>query len=56
MKKLIVMTIGVALIRQVAKYFKINSFEDLVNLVKPLVKDAWPQAVHKVQKLSHSLN
>jgi len=56
MKKLIAMTIGVALVRQVAKYFKINSFEDLVNLVRPFVKEVWPQAVHKVQKLSHSLN
>ncbi|MBA3664001.1 MAG: hypothetical protein H0W61_07310 [Bacteroidetes bacterium] len=43
MKNLILMTIGVAVLRQVANYFKIKSFEDMVKLVKPFIKEAVKQ-------------
>ncbi|MGZ3899994.1 MAG: hypothetical protein ACXVNM_02820 [Bacteroidia bacterium] len=56
MKKIILLALGVVVIRQVAKYFKINTFDDVVNLVKPFAKEVWPRAVNKVQNLSHSLN
>lgn len=36
MKQLIVLAIGVAVLGMVAKYFKINSFEDIKNLVPDL--------------------
>lgn len=40
------MTIGVAVLRQVARYFKIKSFDDVVHLVKPLVKDMVREVKH----------
>ncbi|MGZ3899995.1 MAG: hypothetical protein ACXVNM_02825 [Bacteroidia bacterium] len=43
MKKLIAMYLGILLIREVAKYYKINSFEDVLKLVLPPLEDILPQ-------------
>ncbi|MCW3076099.1 MAG: hypothetical protein JWO32_708 [Bacteroidetes bacterium] len=43
MKKWILMTIGMELLRQVAKHYKINTFEDVIKLITPYIKDLLPQ-------------
>jgi hypothetical protein len=43
MKKLIAMYLGIMLVREVAKYYKINSFEDLVKMVLPSLENLLPQ-------------
>ncbi|MBA3664000.1 MAG: hypothetical protein H0W61_07305 [Bacteroidetes bacterium] len=56
MKKLIVMYLGIALIREVAKYYKINSFEDVMKMVlPPTLEDVLPKAVkNKAKELTHA--
>jgi hypothetical protein len=55
MKNIIFMTIGVVVLRQVARYFKIKSFEDVVDLMKPFVKDVMREA-KPLTRLSFHLN
>lgn len=43
MKKLIAMYLGIMIVREVAKYYKINSFEDLVKMVLPQVEELFPK-------------
>ncbi|MCW3075924.1 MAG: hypothetical protein JWO32_533 [Bacteroidetes bacterium] len=53
MKTLILMTLGVALLRQVAKYYKINSVQDAIKFAEPFVNEIIPkQKFH----LKHHLN
>lgn len=47
MKKLIVMYLSIALIREVAKYYKIKTFEDVMKLVMPSLEDLLPEVNHK---------
>jgi hypothetical protein len=58
MKKLILMTVGIAVLRQVARYFKIKSFEDVMRLVRPYVKDLKNMLpdVKTLNQLKHHLN
>lgn len=46
MKKLIAMYLGIMLIREVAKYYKINSFEDVMKMVLPSLEELLPQKNH----------
>lgn len=54
MKKLIVMYLGIALIREVAKYYKINSFADIMNLVMPSLDELLPHVKSKSKELHYS--
>lgn len=62
MKKLIAMYLGIMLVREIAKYYKINSFEDLMKFVMPKVENLLPGHVEnsvgvtksKSRELTHS--
>ncbi|MCW3076100.1 MAG: hypothetical protein JWO32_709 [Bacteroidetes bacterium] len=57
MKKLIAIYLGIALVREVAKYYKIKSFEDVMNLVLPSLEDLLPkQQKTKVKQLHSATN
>lgn len=54
MKKLIIMYLSIALIREVAKYYKIKSFEDVMKLVMPTLEDILPEVKTKREQLDHA--
>ncbi|MBI2721257.1 MAG: hypothetical protein HYX39_03670 [Bacteroidetes bacterium] len=54
MKKLIVMYLGIALIREVAKYYKINSFADIMKMVLPSLDEILPNGKSKTKELQYS--
>jgi len=55
MKKLILMYLGIVAIREVAKYYKINSFEDVLKMVLPPLEDILPEKTNSsVNSNTHS--
>jgi hypothetical protein len=54
MKKLIAMYLGIMLVREVAKYYKINSFEDVMKLVLPSLENILPQRSSASNNTSNS--
>lgn len=44
MKKLIAMYLGIMVVREIAKYYKINSFEDVMKMVLPPLNEILPKS------------
>lgn len=52
MKNLILIYFGIVLVREVAKYYKINSVEDAMKMVLPPLEEILPKT--KTKELKHA--